>query len=590
LPYFLVVGSGLTQFGLVMGAGAINLQAGIQELDTDIDNATAFFDEAQKWFAEGDDVLAGLEALQVFNLLGTAGPDYKVVVDNLLVLINSAVGMVQAISPLFLGVSQLGDGIGQSMAVLNSAGATLSLSQLDSADEAEFEAGIAKMKLAFIDLKEAIVFIDEVLINISEFDEDALNLALANLGREGAVPPEASLIDGGVTLIGAALDVFDVLITPVNSSTVQPTLGDSVDVEAPLIHLIRGALELSIVGEKIGGTSSFEGTDVNFAQIITHLTLVDDSFAHPAFTDFNQTDVGTDETLIDLKSQIQGVFNFVDDAGDVAIAIGGFGLVAGPALTLMNTTLTPLGELGFENLTQSQFDQMIDNFEKQPGGIIELATSMETEGITTDALVDQMATNAAKGDYGLMESAANDFVTQFEVFGLAKNGRNFKHIATGFNYLLRASKSLSTVSHEVDLMQGNFSEITALGSPLDNVILVEANLGNMGTSLDIVKIELQLADDEIVLAATSFSMVEDMPQLQSTADSLLAIGDNIDEIQTQIFIIDTETTALEVEAGLLDFTNFTTHVDTITASLEAIDVEFQEIQLEMSGVGIDAEA
>ncbi|MHA2401946.1 MAG: hypothetical protein ACXADH_03060, partial [Candidatus Kariarchaeaceae archaeon] len=116
LPYILVITSGFVQFGLSFGTGALNMQAGMQLLEADdIEGANAFFDEASLWFAEGEETLQGLIDLQLFNLLGQADEDWKIIVDNGLILVQTAVDLIQAAAPTFKGVSALTEGIEISM-------------------------------------------------------------------------------------------------------------------------------------------------------------------------------------------------------------------------------------------------------------------------------------------------------------------------------------------------------------------------------------------------------------------------------------------------------------------------------------------
>ncbi|MHA2275234.1 MAG: hypothetical protein ACXAC2_05680, partial [Candidatus Kariarchaeaceae archaeon] len=482
LPYILVVATGTSQFVLAVGAGGLNLAEGLKTIEDGGTTAEAnvFFEEAEKWFDEADQMLQGLEQLQVFNLLGTAGPDYKVLVDNFLILIDSAVSMAKTVGPLFVGISALEEGFDKSLGVLTTGLAVtqLQLSELSPADQQEFDDGLVLVKQGFGNFSDAIPEIQNALTKFEKINREETLDAAASQGVESDVEEQLNLIQGTVNLINAALDILNVLISP--SELPPPSPGFTV--EEPLIHLLRGALSLTGASSSVGDNSDFSGTGPTFQSIINHLTVVVDTFDDDAFNTFeNDTDVLEVEELVDMKDQLQGMFNFIQDSGNIAISMGAFGLVASPTLISMNETLQVFKEKEFTDITPTEYKDRIDDFDL-PGGIIENATRMMNDGEAVDNQVLAMEVRSNNDEYGLLSTAAEDFVSVFKDFDMATNGKNFFHLSHAFSNILKTGRDMTVVDSEVAKIQLESAFLSTVdyinnASAIDDSILrIEASL------------------------------------------------------------------------------------------------------------------
>ncbi len=577
LPYIIVITSGVAHFGLAFGTGALNMSKGMELVsDGDLDGADVFFNEASIWFDQGAQMLDGLETMQLFELLGTAAPDFKVIVDNGLIIVNAAVDLVQAAVPMFKGVSAITGGIDTSMTVLNEGtnSTGLFLTELTDAKLAEFEEGIEEMKIGFAHLTDAFPEIRSALQRMSSLDKDALNQALSDQGL-GDTSEDLDMIDGAVNLFDATLNVFEILIT-------EPTDGSH---EAPFIHLMRGALSMSLVGEKIGGSTSFEGTSALFQQLVGNLTIVVDTFDLPEFAEFDKTDVGTSSDIQDLRDDIQGAFRFIKDAGNIAIGVGEFGIVAAPALQGMNDTMSILTAPGknFTTVTPGEYDEAIANLDD----VIVNATLMKLHGENVSSMIGNMSLNAANETYyGLMSDGATEFVTLFEEFDLATDGANFLYLALGFQSLMRTSKELQVVDGLINNIKTDIGDIEiAAAANISGDVIYEAN--NVIANITETNNTLEIANDHIGNAIGNFSLIQNMTQMDNSKASLESISVHINNIQGPQGLTKIDDTITFIQNNPFVFiAGFQTYIDDLNDAVNYITNELELVQSDLTGVSI----
>ncbi|MHA2503466.1 MAG: hypothetical protein ACXAE3_11425, partial [Candidatus Kariarchaeaceae archaeon] len=356
LPYLLVVTSGIAQFGMTFATGGALLGAGTQITatpDGDLDLANQYFSEAEQWFIEAEKTLAGLEALGVFGLIGSANPDVAAIVNNGLALVNAGVDLAKGIAPALAGFGAITQGMEIALESFDTGGG-LMLSQ------ATFDEGIDLVEQGFANFTQSIDSIKEAIVTIQEdVDRDELVAALERQGA-GDVGPQIDFVFFGLPLLEIALDVFT---NDAGTGLIDDPDGIEVDTErSPIVHLLLGAQSMTSVGDQIGQDSDFSGTAGLFNDLIFHLQFVVDAL-DPAvnlpmgeLNDF-VLDANAPPELVELKDQIVGTTNFLKDAGDTTIAIGEFGLIASPTLVSMNTTMFFLTDAeDFTTLPGSQFD------------------------------------------------------------------------------------------------------------------------------------------------------------------------------------------------------------------------------------------
>lgn len=578
LPYILVVSTGVSQFALALGAGGVNLSAGFDILSSDGDPAEAdkFFTEAEKWFDEADKMLEGLEQMQVFALLGTAAPNYETLIDNFLILIDSAVDMAKSVGPMVIGINALSDGMEQSMSVLTTglASTQLQMSELSAQDEAEFEAGIVKVKQGFGNISKAIPNIQSAL---NRFEEVNREETLAAADDEGVdIEEQLDLIEGTVNLVNAALNILNILITDAD-------LTDDF-VEEPLVHLLRGAISLTDVSSSVGDNSDFSGTGPGFEKIISHLTVVVDTFENPVFDAFVNTDVLGVSELEEFKLELSGMFDFIQDSGNVAISMGEFGLIASPTLQKMNSTMSVFKDnADFVLISDAAYDGAIANFTASDG-IINGSDQMRTEGLEIDVLVANMSLRSTNEEYGLMSEPAKEFVVVFEEFEMGVNGNNFFHLSHGFVNILRTAKELKVVDAEVTSIQADFTTLNAIADYNDNPGLITTTIDNINSSLSVILTSLDTINITITDAAGNFSIVRSsMPQMGKTADALSGPGGITENLAT---IDDSIEVMLGVTQPPPDATSFLGDVSTLETELGVIEGEFVKINANLGNVDV----
>ncbi|MHA2171810.1 MAG: hypothetical protein ACXAB7_18195 [Candidatus Kariarchaeaceae archaeon] len=471
------------------------------------------------------------------------------------------------------------EGIEISMGVVNQNDSVtpLSLSELTSQDITTFEEGITRMKQGFVEIKVALPEIKSALNRLVDLNKDDLSNALD--AQTGEPQDEnLDLIDGGVALFDATLDVFEILITePTDQST-----------EAPFIHLFRGALALSVVGGDIGDSTSFEGTDEGFGDVVGNLTIVVDTFEQPAFSEFDLIDVGSSDDIQDTRAEIAGMFKFIKDAGNIAIGVGEFGIAATPALNGMNESLSILTAPGknFTTVTPAEYDIAILKLDEVIGN----ATIMKAQGENVSRLIATMKSDAANESYGLMSDGADEFISLFEEFDLATNGANLLYIAQGFQSLMKTSKELQVVDTLIDNVKTDIDDIEIAALALDNItvqaeiVYVEANLTQTDSTLNSAKLHINSA-------VGNFTLVQGMTQMDDTAAALSSISARIDSIQGILGIEKITTTVAEWESDVFSFVTNVVNDTTatflpITEALDHIETEFNGIQSDLDDVSI----
>ncbi len=573
LPYTLVVTTGVLQFTGSFATGGIALTEGMDVITAggNISDANDYFVEASSWFVEAELMLQGLTQLQLFFLAEKALSQYIVIIENGILLVDSAVSLAKGISPALVGISKLQSGIAQAMSVLGGTGFGLSLS-LTSDEITTFNNGLDTMEEGFLNISSSISDIQDSLVSISGVDEDAFSASLLE-NFNISLSNELAMIDGGAKLLSSSLDVFDVLITDPEG-----------DDRAPFIHLLYGALALNEVSSSVGDSTSFEGTVSGFTNVRNNLSIVVDTFDDPAFAEFDTVDVGESTEILDFKAQIQGVFNFVRDAGDISISIADFGIVAGPALDIMNDSVSVFTQYdNFTVIPDSAYDEKIANLDIA----IANGSQMMAAGVTTDQLVVQMQTNSTNGSYGMMSDAASEFVGIFSTFNLTENGANFFYLAGGFQSLMKTAKSLSGVRALVQNIQDDVV-IIQTSVIVDNATIT-AKLNAIDGNMTESDATLNTSRLHIANAVGNFSAIgTSMPQMTATATSLTNISEDIREMQGR-----------EDNRGIFKIRNIAndpigffldpfTKIDEVNTEISFIMLKFTDIQNELSNISVSS--
>ncbi|MCY3412838.1 MAG: hypothetical protein INQ03_14470 [Candidatus Heimdallarchaeota archaeon] len=607
LPYLLIIVTGVAQFSMAFGIGGLALNEGFNlSTQGDIDGANEFFEEATYWFNEADAILSGINDMKVFALISYSIPDIQALIVNAYTLIQAGVDLAKGVGPALAGVAAIQRGIDLSMGALGDAAlepqGTLSLSANNLDD---FNEGIAIMESGFDNLIEATPAIEEAVGTLLGLDDDALLNSVETYPQiEGAINEDnLDLIRGGAAMFLSVLDVFKVLI-----SDTDP---ESDTISSPFVHLLKGALSLSDASGAIGDSSSFEGTESVFRHAISNFTIVVDAMKSPVFKEFERKDVGKSAMIIDTKKQMQGIFNFIADAGEIAISVGEFGLVANPVINTMNQTLSVYSDPQYDNFTMipdAKFDSMVANLTN----LYPEAEYMAILGAEVDYKVSVMANNTNSNAYGFMNSQAGSFVSTFQEFSLAENSANMFYLIGGFIGLTKTIKILSNVDARFKVVQSDLDIISALDTgnfDLSQVEIIQNTLGNVNNNLTIINTRLGSAIAPIGRAVSNFSLIGDsMPQMARTADSLDNIQSHIIDIQCYTALAeDTDLTEGE-QYGMCRLILLTTEdaflsdpptsIDDTNAKLngEGNDIgqiayitgKFGDIQTELGGVSMSA--
>lgn len=523
LPYAVVIFTGVAQFGLSFGVGGLALQQGMTlSAAGDNQGAATYFNQATEWFEQADAMLQGLSDLGAFYFMSTAVPDLRPLLENGFIVIKAGVSVAKGLGPIIGGVLNIQSGIDESMSALNQTSTLqLSASNLDT-----FDAGIEKMKIGFKNFTSAVPLIKEAINTLLGLDEKGLINSAASNGLEGTINAEQiSLIKGAANLLKVTLDAFEVLITDTDPNS------DAID--APFIHLLKGALSLDDASTAVGETTSFEGTDVVFGNAVSNFTIVVDAMEEPIFTDFENTDVGNNSQVVDMKKQLSGIFNFIHDAGNVAISVGNFGVTASPVITKLNQTISVFSDPQYDNFTvipNTVYDEMKTNLTN----IIPQSEFLTVTAANSELNVAKMEANIANSSYGMMNTQATSFVNNFKNFNLTENANNIYSINGGFIGLIETIQGLRGVNDRFDAMQSEIDVLNALDVSTYTLAVdteVKYRLGNINGNVTLANNELDQVLPSINNAIGNFSKVTNMPQMTTTGTALTNIKADILDLQ-----------------------------------------------------------
>ncbi|MCY3413318.1 MAG: hypothetical protein INQ03_16890 [Candidatus Heimdallarchaeota archaeon] len=593
LPYVLVVFTGAAQFAMSFGMGGLALTEGMNLVGEP--TSDAYFAEAKLWFMDAEAMLQGLDDLLLFTLLGQARPTLIPIIENGLLAMQAGVDLAEGVGPLLSGVTKISEGIMQSMSVIGGPASTLVTSSLSQSELETFNAGITQMEAGFVNITQSIEDIQDAITKITQINEEELNNAMqAEAGTD--VSGEIALMNDAAILFNSTLDVLKVLIAD-----------GSGEVRAPFIHLIYGALALQDVTQAVGETTSFEGTEAIFGNIINNLTIVVDTFDDPVFTAYDELQLDDNSPVLEVRDQISGMFKFIRDTGKISIAVGEFGIAAAPVLTSLNSSISIFTDPQYDNFTVIP-DSVYDEKIAELNDTLDDAILMNLKGNETQDLIDSMDARSENGTYGLMSDAAGEFNAIFAELDLATNGKNFYHIAAGFQNMMWTMKRLKGVQLNVQNIQHNMALLQDLTIDVGTINEARLIIDNMDGNLTQADEGLNRTRYRIGLTAMNFTAAgTTMPQLQSTGTALLSISYHMVDIQGHegeigadeityirgIAEIRAVTKVLKGYADDSDFVALATALSggdmiTITNALAYIELKFQEINYELGNVDIAA--
>ncbi len=532
LPYFVVILTGVVHFGMAFGVGGLALNEGLAlSAAGDVNGSNVYFNEATFWFEQADAMLQGLNDLGAFYFLGLSVPDIRPLIDNGFLVIDAGVSLAKGIGPMMNGITNIQIGIDAAMSALDSSDSSaLSL----SSDIDKFNAGIAQMEIGFADFTSSVNYVKEAINTLLQLnDQELIDAAAKNNLQDSINKEQLDLIRGAANLLDVTLDVFLVLINDANKN--------DDNISSPFIHLMLGAYALNSASTAIGNTTSFEGTTSAFEAADSNFTVVVDALQDPAFDKFYNSDVGSSTVILDMKDQLTGIFRFIEDSGNIAISVSEFGIVANPVLTGMNETMSVFsaedpnnpGEKLYDNFTvipDAVYDEMLVNLTI----LYPEAAYMKVTGDIVDFYLAQMINRTETGYYGMMTDQASSFAQSFQEFNLTENADNFEFMIGGFIGMINTIKGLRAVD-------GVFANI---GDDLD--VINQLDLANYNlTMLDIIQTQLGYVNGNVTLANDmlddtiphidnaigNFSRIENMPQMNTTAQAFINIKEDIQQLQ-----------------------------------------------------------
>ncbi len=580
LPYGLTVTSGVSQFSLDMSVGSTYLFNGIQDYMKNINTNNLTFAISQiqnssSWFKEAKLVISSLNSLGISQLLSTSGlSTYQPIFDNGLIAVQGVTILAQAMSPLLVSFSGLKSGFDKTFGTISLSGSILKLSQ--STSQKQFDAGIAELRQSFKNMTEAIRLVKEAVNTFKKMDQTSLEKSLLQTGVPQDMIKTISSMFTTTDLVQSALNVFNVMINPIQyNGTTSP--------DAPLIHLARGAYDLSRVSKLVGGTSSFEKTERYWPNIVQNISIFQETLKSPAYNNFSQINTsGLDPTIGNFVNQIKGAFNFVRDAGNVAIEFGNFGTNVVPVIRRMNTSLAIFQDpaKNFTTISDKEYDNSYNNLTQ----VITDSQGLNASAFKIKAITQNMTQNANNQSYyGLMTQPAKQFTALFSQFNLTQNAQNFIYLGNAFQNVILTAKELKKVdvfmkNIETDLTAvknaGTTSQqATELNNRAPNI---NANVTLVDTALNNSKLYLGNAQGNFTLAYTKGGMT----QLGTVNTALSNIAIDINDIQGP--------TALgKVKEIMKDPSTYASNNGGIGPTLSDLDTAIQNIVVGMGKISND---
>ena len=448
LPFLLVGVSGASQFGVNMGIGGIYLQkavgvfsdsnsSGFQAAFPYLDNATGYFEIAEENFK-------GLNSMGIFWITGLALPAYKPLIDNGVVLVESAVKLAQAIAPFAKGVFTMGDALKTAFTALgvsNSSSSLLSLAQSNTTSPVNdqlFNKSLALLGAASANLTIALKKVKDALNSMKNLDyAEMAKVMEQNFGDNSTIV----LVKDGTDAFDQIISVLQVFLDP---SKTGPNTNENA-----LQLILRGFRDLKLASNLLGGSSMFNGTETLFTNLKSHLGPVvqytlNDTVINSFLSSPGVSSPEIDSVLNTTKSAIR----FFKDASVVTLNFGDFGLLAAPIYEIgtrftsqFQGNLTTYGN--FSNIPLANYDNdWIPNLT-----VMYLnASDLNVTATKLQASLDNMRSSSNAGEYGFFNDQSQALVDLMGGINYTEEASNIKAISGKLLSIITAIRWLKIVT------------------------------------------------------------------------------------------------------------------------------------------------
>lgn len=579
LPYAMTVTSGVTQFGSNMALGSAYMAQGFDELQRNFDtgnfsNVDDFFANSTFWFQEAREVLTSLQALGVNSLVDVATPQYSVLVSEGFTLVDSIVDLANGIGPLVVGFGNLKIGFEKAFSEFGTNGlTTLALAQTQD----DFEEGLRFIEIGMKNISDSL---EDIKSGVSKLAQLKIEELEQSLGANG-LSDQIALIQEGAILFNATIDMFSVLINPVE-------VNNQLSERAPLIHLLLGTRELNRAAAKIGTNTDFSGTETFFTHVVSNLTVFRAALEADAFDNFQQIEP-TGTQIVEIKNQVSSSINFLRDASDVSINLGNFGAQVVPVLELTNQSLSIFTDptKNFTTITNEEYDTSFTSL----GQVLNDSVALNQTAFTLQDSLDTMESNAQNsGHYGLFTEPALQFTTLLNSFNVTQNAQNFVYLAHAFRNLILTAKEVKNIKLNVDNIKADVEVIQSQpddgskANELNNrASQMEANLTEADGRLNNSIVFITNARGNLTLAFVQGGM----SQLSNINASMSAIVQDLKDIQGPLGMGKIKTILADPAQYVAD-NGITQTLTDFDDALTFIEGEFESIQASMSTMSISA--
>ncbi len=523
LPYAMTVTSGLTQFGSDMAIGSAYMLQGVQEMQDNFNTGNFslvddYLSNATIWYKDARSVLRSLDGLGIKSLVNLAAPQYFVIVDQGFTLVDAIVDISNGLAPLVVGFGNLKIGFEKAFSEFGTLGGVGALALLQSNDT--FEEGLRYIEIGMKNISDSLDDIKAGVSKLAQLKADEISQAMG-----GGSADQIKQIQDGAKLFNATLDMFKVLINPIDINGQNST-------HAPLIHLLLGTRVLNKVAGKIGNNTDFSGTDTFFANVVSNLTVFRTALNDPAFDAFNNVELN-DQTMTEVKSQISSSINFLRDSSDVSIKLGDFGQQIVPILDETNTSLSIFTDpsKNFTTISDAEYNQSYTSL----GNVITDAVVLNQTAFELNGLLENMSANAENpGYYGLFTEPAKQFTAMLEKFNVTQNAQNFIYLGHAFRNVILTAQELKKVNAAVDNIKSDFETIDSQPDDASKATELIARAPNIDGNITTADGSLNDSIIYITNAKNNFTLAYvkgGMTQLSNVNKSMNAIIDDIRDIQ-----------------------------------------------------------
>jgi len=556
LPYLVIASTGIMQFGLAYGSGAIELQHGVENVvgTGNISSARPYFVAANQQYGLAEDLYKGLKSLSVDDLLRILDPSLGPILSNGEIMIRASFHLTDLFIPLLDGM----------ITVQNSYDAILG-QQFQPEVVSQVTPLLVLSRENFVKAQLPLIAALSLMqqVNIQSFNQALIHHGLGNYNKQ------LNLIKYSGNLFNSTLSLLLLQLFPIEPYSF------------PIYHSLEAIVNARLAQQQIGNQSRFASVIPTFQEMNSNLTVVNTALNRtefPEYTNLDQLYLGGIPVLRDLRSQIVGFFNFLRDVVRIGIQLGDFGLNTAQSLQLINSSLVPLTSQAVKipNIPNSTLFSAIHILDQVRSN----ATILQSQAASIEQSVADMKNNASQGAYGIFTKEAFEVVDVLQSYQLQTNADNFYHLSSACYYMVYSIYEFQQIHTQVNQIEAN---VTLIENNPSNQVIVDQSLAAINTTLDESQHSIDLIDANLTLVEYHLNQIKNMPEtpyLQHVVDVIqnklqllkTPITGNIDQIRQNLKNMTIPVAAQYIQQVRQQLTEMSNYFGQVDQALKGVNI------------------